>query len=374
MLPILRTARWIALAACIIATGLATLSYGQIAALKEAYKDDFLIGVALGGNVPEDYTRTELTVIKSHFNAVTPENCMKPRYIHPEEGQWDFAQADDLVRFAQANGLQVFGHSLVRRTQTGDWFFEDGGQKVSREKLLERLKAHIETMVGRYKGQIRGWDVVNEAIADGGKDDLRPTQWRTIIGDDYIIEAFRFAHAADPQCELQYNDCGIEAGVKRDRAIRLVKQLQQAGVPLTTVGIEGHWVLDKVPYADLETAIEEFRELGVKVAITELDISVVPRIAIGAGNSIKGVTSKPPLISDAILKRQADEYAKLFALFHKHRDAINRVTIWGLNDCRSWLTYWQPDYPLLFDEQCKPKPALQAVLDVVANRGNEFVR
>jgi len=295
---------------------------------------------------------------------------MKPMPLQPEEGRWEFGQADALVQFAQANGMSIFGHNLVWHNQTGPWMFQDNGKPVSREKLLERLKTHIDTVVGRYKGKIRGWDVVNEAIAEGGDTDLRATQWQKILGDDYIIEAFRIAHAADPQCELQYNDYNIELNPKRDRTVRLVKKLQQAGVPLTTVGIQGHWILDQVPYAELETAIQEFGTLGVKVAITELDLDVVPRRTAGADSAQHeddGVRKSTP-ISEAVLKRQAEQYAKLFALFHKHRDVVNRVTFWGLNDGRSWLNYWpreRVDHPLLFDRQSRPKPALQAVIDVV---------
>jgi endo-1,4-beta-xylanase len=365
---------------CLAAALVSTLTMVRVVqaespALKDAYKNDFLIGVALGGSVPDDYTAAELAVIRSHFNAVTPENCMKPGMIHPQEGTWEFAQPDALVQFAETNGLQVFGHNLVWHNQTADWFFEDDNRQVSREKLLQRLQAHIETIVGRYKGRIRGWDVVNEALAEGGAKDLRETRWQKIIGDDYIIQAYKFAHAADPSCELQYNDYNIESNPKRDRTVRLIKSMQQSGIPLATVGIQGHWMLDKVPFADIENAIDEFHKLGVKVAITELDLDVIPRQSAGADTTRReadGSKQSGP-ISAELLQRQAEQYAKLFSLFHKHRDAINRVTFWGLNDGRSWLNYWpreRTDHPLLFDRQCRPKPALQAVIDVVNKSAN----
>jgi endo-1,4-beta-xylanase len=297
---------------------------------------------------------------------------MKPGSIHPNENIWEFAQADALVKFAEANHMQVFGHNLLWHNQTGDWFFRKGDRQASRDELLERMKTHIETVVGRYKGKISGWDVVNEAIAEGGSDDLRRTAWLKGVGDDYIVQAFRFAHAADPDALLQYNDYNIELNPKRDRTIRLIKSLQSAGVPVAAVGIQGHWILDRVPYADIEKAIEEFRKLGVKVMITELDLDVVPRQATGADinqTERDGSKGSPP-ISDDIVRRQADQYAKLFEVFHRHRDAISRVTFWGLNDGRSWLNYWprqRADYPLLFDRQSRPKPAFHAVIDVVAS-------
>jgi endo-1,4-beta-xylanase len=296
---------------------------------------------------------------------------MKPGSIHPEEKTWDFAQADALVKFAEANHLQIFGHNLLWHNQTADWFFRNGDHAATREELLARLKNHIDTVVGRYKGKIRGWDVVNEAIAEGGADDLRPTAWLKGIGDDYIVKAFQFAHEADPDAELQYNDYNIESKPKRDRTIRLIKTLQSAGVPVAAVGIQGHWILDKVPYAEIETSINEFHKLGVKVMITELDLDVLPRQATGAdiNQTERDGTKGTPAISDEILKRQAQQYAKLFDLFHRHRDAVSRVTFWGLNDGRSWLNYWprqRTDFPLLFDRQSHPKPAFQAVIDVVA--------
>jgi endo-1,4-beta-xylanase len=340
--------------------------------LKDAYKPDFLIGVALGGTLPDDYTAAELALIKTQFNAITPENCMKPGSIHPQESTWEFAQADALVKFAEANHMQVFGHNLLWHNQTGDWFFRKGDRPASRDELLERMKTHIETVVGRYKGKISGWDVVNEAIAEGGSDDLRRTAWLKGVGDDYIVQAFQFARTADPDALLQYNDYNIESNPKRDRTIRLIKSLQSAGVPIAAVGIQGHWILDRIPYADIEKAIEEFQKLGVKVMITELDLDVLRRQATGADiNQTERDGSKgSPAISDDILRRQAEQYARLFEIFHRHRDAISRVTFWGLNDGRSWLNYWprqRTDYPLLFDRQSRPKPAFQAVIDVVAN-------
>ena len=151
-----------------------TVASDDTTALKETYKNDFLIGVALGGTLPDDYTAAELALIKTQFNAITPENCMKPGSIHPEEKTWDFAQADALVKFAEANHLQIFGHNLLWHNQTADWFFRNGDRAATREELLARLKNHIDTVVGRYKGKIRGWDVVNEAIAEGGADDFAP--------------------------------------------------------------------------------------------------------------------------------------------------------------------------------------------------------
>jgi endo-1,4-beta-xylanase len=343
--------------------------------LKDAYHDDFLIGVALGGTLPDDYSPTELAAIKSQFNAVTPENCMKPESVQPEEGQWDFKMADALVKFAEDNHMQIFGHNLVWDRQTPKWFFEDNGQPVSRDKALERMKTHIDTVMGRYKGKIRGWDVVNEAAARGGSqtDDLSNCPWRKAIGDDYVIKAYEFAHQADPNAELQYNDFEFEKGAKNQNVMHLVKQLLDAGIPLKAVGIQGHYKLNQIPFEGLEKTIGQIQAMGLKVMITELDIDITRIVDFGVEDQLKKTeeTSVPVQAINAALEKQAEQYAKLFELFDKHKDVITRVTFWGLDDSRSWLKYTPrgrkyPGIPLLFDDQCQPKPALQAIIDVVA--------
>jgi len=346
----------------------------QTPSLQQTYQNDFLIGVALGGTLPTDYSPAELAVIRGQFNAVTPENCMKAGLIHPRQDTWNFEQADALVRFAQENHMQIFGHTLVWHHETPDWFFQDNGQPASRQEVRARLKNHIQTLVGRYKGKIRGWDVVNEAISDKADEELRQTAWLDSLGEDYLIQAYRFAHEADPGAQLQYNDYGIESPPKRQKAIRLIKQLQAAGIPLAAVGIQGHWILDRVPFGDIDQAIDQFHALGVKVVISELDLDVLPRHGgaevnpTSADSSIATAATRP---LPEIFQRQAEQYARLFALFHKHRDAITRVTFWGLDDGRSWLNTYhhqrRTDYPLLFDRQSQPKPAFYAVIDVMAN-------
>jgi endo-1,4-beta-xylanase len=346
--------------------------------LKDAYKNDFLIGVALGGTLPDDYSPQELAVIKSQFNAVTPENCMKPESVQPEEGKWTFKMADALVKFAEDNQMQIFGHNLVWDRQTPSWFFKDNGQPVSREKALERMKTHIDTVMGRYKGKIRGWDVVNEAASRGGskEEDLSKSPWRTAIGDDYVIKAYQFAHEADPAAELQYNDFEFEVGAKHDNVLHIVKQLQDAGIPLAAVGIQGHYKLNSIPFEGLEKTINDLQSMGVKVMITELDLDATRLIDFGAEDQQHKAEdiSAPVQAVAATMQLQAEQYAKLFEIFNRHKDAITRVTFWGLDDARSWLKYSPkgrkyPGMPLLFDDECQAKPALEAVIEVLSKRG-----
>ena len=338
--------------------------------LKDAYKRDFLIGSALGS--PGSYSARELELITSQFDTATPEVCMKPRPIHPQENVWRFEQADAFVSFCEQHHIVPFGHTLVWHEDCPDWFFQDGDKPASRQLVLSRLKNHIRTILMRYKGRLRGFDVVNEAISDNPKDFFRKTKWLQSIGDDYVVQAFRFAQEADPTIDLQYNDYNIESEPKRSKAIKLIQDLQRHGIHVAAIGIQGHWSLDHVPYADIETAIAAFAHLGVKVMITELDMDVLPRKHTGAdaGRRETGRThvQAAPAPAD-VLKREADQYARLFTLFHKHRDVITRVTFWGIDDGRTWLNGWpypRYNHPLLFDRECHPKPAFFAVINVAS--------
>jgi endo-1,4-beta-xylanase len=343
----------------------------DLPSLKQTYANDFLIGVALGGILPTDINHRELNLIQSQFNAITPEYCMKASFIHPQENTWDFRQSDSLVNFAQANQMKIFGHTLVWHEDAPDWFFQDNGQPATRQKVLDRLKTHIQTEVTRYKGKIQGWDVVNEALADNGPDLLRKSPWRTAIGDDYVLQAYRFAHEADPNADLQYNDYDIESPPKRDKAIKLIQMLKANGIPIAAVGIQGHWQLDQIPFDDLDQSIDIYHAMGLKVMISELDLDVLPRRRHSdpAHPTTVPITQPTTRPLPELLETQANQYAKLFALFHKHRDAITRITFWGLDDQRSWLNYFRKnprtDYPLLFDRRSLPKPAFYAVINVM---------
>jgi endo-1,4-beta-xylanase len=353
------------LAAAALLGCVAVSARADIGSLKDSYHNDFLIGVALGGKLPDSYSPDEIQMIVAQFNAVTPENCMKPISVHPQENVWTFDQADALVAFAKAHQMTVYGHTLVWHSQSPEWFFEDGAGPASRELALQRLQTHIATEVGRYKGQIRAWDVVNEALSDNPKEYLRKTKWLATVGEDYIDQAFRMAHEADPDAELQYNDYNIESGAKHQNAMRLLRGMKERGVPVTCVGIQGHFLLDHMPFAEIESSIEDFQQLGLKVNFTEVDLDVLPRHTHGADVASREATTRPaaaltgPALDEA-LKRQADQYAKLFAILLKHKDAIERVTFWGADDGHSWLNTWpsrRENHALLFDRQFQPKPA-----------------
>jgi endo-1,4-beta-xylanase len=346
------------------------------ASLKTGYRDKFTIGVALGGNLPGDYSPEELTLVRAQFGCITPENCMKMQELQPREGQFDFRQADALVDFAQRNGMKVCGHTLLwaKDERTPGWIFIDGDKPASRERLLQRLRTHIQTVAGRYRGKIAYWDVVNEAL-DDGQVLIRPSQWEKLIGPDFMAKAFEYAREADPNAILIYNDYNTDLPSKREKMLRLLQDLKERKAPVHAVGLQGHWEIDHVPYQDIEQTLVAIKGMGLKVMITEMDIGVVPRGRWWAdGGKYREELSKydpyPKACPQELLDRQAQQYGELFRLFVKHADAIERVTFWDLHDGRSWLNAfpWKhAEYPLLFDRSCNPKPAFDAVL--AATRG-----
>jgi endo-1,4-beta-xylanase len=342
--------------------------------LKTAFKNDFLVGAALNPSQFCESNPVETGIVKEQFNSISPENVLKWEAVHPLPGQYDFTLADKYVDFGQANHMFIVGHTLVWHDQTPDWVFRDeSGKLVSREVLLARLREHIFTVVGRYKGKVGGWDVVNEALNDDGR--LRDSPWRKIIGDDFIQKAFEFAHEADPQAELYYNDYSLENKTKRAGAVRLMNKLQAQGVKISGIGLQGHYALDKPSLNQADATISEFEKLGLKVMITELDVNILPwpksnplDAEISTHYEMQaGLNPYAGGLPDNMQQQLAQRYADLFSVFLKHRDSITRVTFWGVTDGDSWQNNWpvrgRTSYPLLFDREGKPKPAFFSVLD-----------
>jgi endo-1,4-beta-xylanase len=250
---------------------------------------------------------------------------------------------------------------------------------VSRYTLLSRLRDHIHTVFGRYKGRIKGWYVVNEALNEDGT--LRRSPWLTIIGEDYLAKAFQWAHEADPSAELYYNDYSLENPPKRAGAIALIKKLQAQGVPIAAVGLQGHDKMDWPSVALQDSTITEFAATGVKVMITELDVDVLPAPGQyrGADISVSAelqdrLNPYKQVLPDSVQRALAQRYADLFGVFLKHRAHITRVTFWGVADGDSWLNNWpvrgRTSYPLLFDRNGRPKPAFDAVVRAAQGAAN----
>lgn len=344
--------------------------------LKDAFANYFKIGAALN---PGHFTATDDMGSKlaiRHFNSITPENDMKWERIHPRPDAglagYNFDAADRYVEFGEKHGMFIVGHCLVWHSQVPRWVFQDSeGKPLSRDALLQRMRDHIFTVVGRYKGRVNGWDVVNEALNEDGT--LRESPWFNIIGEDYIARAFEYAREADPKAELYYNDYNLDYEAKRKGAIDLVKKLQQQGIKITAVGSQSHDKMETPTIQQIDDTVKAFKELGVKVAITELDIDVLPAVTRQptADVSVRAqanAASNPYVagLPDEVQQALAKRYAEIFNVFLRHKDAITRVTFWGVTDRLSWLNNFpapgRTNYPLLFDREGKPKPAFDAVV------------
>jgi endo-1,4-beta-xylanase len=343
------------------------------AKLKDVFKKSFLIGAAINQNQFSERDARGVSIITTQFNSITPENVLKWESVHPQPGKYDFAGPDAYVAFGEKHRMFIIGHTLVWHNQTPRWVFQDDkGNEVDRETLLARMRDHIQTVVGRYKGRINGWDVVNEALNEDGT--LRQTAWMKIIGEDYLVKAFEFAHEADPGAELYYNDYSLENEPKRKGAIDLIRKLQARGVRIYAVGLQGHNKMDWPTVEQQEATITDFARLGIKVNITELDIDVLPPASQHRGADITlnvelqaKLNPYPTGLPDPVQRALAKRYADLFTVYVKHRDVIDRVTFWGVTDGDSWLNGWpvkgRTSYPLLFDRNGQPKPAFEAVLN-----------
>ncbi len=351
----------------------------QETGLKDIFQNSFRIGVALNRDQIMGKEPETLGIIAKHFNSVTPENILKWEEVHPEPDRYDFEAADRYVDLGEKYNLQIIGHCLVWFFQTPEWVFQDDqGKPLGREALLERMRDHIFTVMGRYKGRIHGWDVVNEAIMQDGS--LRKCGWLDIIGEDYLVKAFEYAREADPDAELYYNEYDTEHKAKRETLIRLIQKMQAEGIRIDGIGTQGHWFLDYPTLAEVEQAIVEISKLNVPQMITELDVSVLPFYPVDSKivdiSSFDSATQKkynpyPDGLPDTVQKELAKRYAELFAVFMRHRDDISRVTFWAVHDKQSWRSYLpirgRVDYPMLFDHQCQPKQALDAIIKMVQN-------
>lgn len=345
----------------------------NITSLKDVFQDHFLIGVALNSDQVLEKDKITSEIVKKHFNTITSENDLKWESIHPLPDKYNFEAADRFVEFGEKNNMFIIGHTLVWHAQTPRWVFQDSsGKSVDREILLNQMKDHIRTVVGRYKGKVKGWDVVNEALNDDGS--LKQSQWMKIIGEDYLLKAFEYAHETDPDAELYYNDYSLENEPKRKGAIALIKKLQSQGIKIAGVGLQGHYKMDWPTSAQLDSTIKDFAVLGIKIMITELDIDVLPYKNISAEVTLR-MEMKDEFdpykngLPDSMQNSLAERYSDLFKVLVQNKNTVDRVTFWGVTDKESWLNYWpirgRTNYPLLFDREGKEKPAYEAVINLV---------
>lgn len=344
--------------------------------LKHAFQDKFFIGTALNTNQIFQQNEEETALIKHEFNSIVAENCMKGENIHPEEDRYYWEEADAFVAFGEKNNMFIIGHTLMWHSQAPPWLFiDENGNDVSKEILLQRMEVHIKTVVGRYKGRIHGWDVVNEAVADDGS--MRNSKFYKILGEDWMEYAFRWAHEADPDAELYYNDYSMSNPAKRNKVIEKVKEMQAKGIQVDGIGMQGHLNLDSPTINAFEESLVKFAELG-KVMITELDITVLPWPEGGTSADIslnyemeEKYNPYGDHLPDSVSTALNNRFIDLFELFNKHHQKIQRVTFWGVADHHSWRNDWpikgRTDFPLLFNRDLSPKKAYQKIIEI----GNE---
>ena len=345
--------------------------------LKDSMKGKFLIGTAMNTSQISGRDSIAINLIQKHFNSIVAENIMKSEVIQPVEGEFDFTLSDQFVKFGQDNNMFIVGHTLIWHSQVPKWFFVDeNGKDIGPEVLKERMKKHIQTVVSRYKGKVHGWDVVNEAIEDDGS--WRKSKFYQILGEDFIRLAFEYAHEADPNAELYYNDYNMAVQKKRDAVIAMVNNLKAQGVKIDGIGMQGHLLMDFPSVEEFEKSIEALGATGAKVMITELDLSILPNPFSKASADISNTADyqekmnpyKNGVPSDKMIEWE-NKYLDFFKVFFRHSDKISRVTLWGLTDKDSWKNNFpirgRTDYPLFFDRNYQPKPIVKKIMGINPN-------
>jgi endo-1,4-beta-xylanase len=362
--------------------------------LKEVFQDRFLVGTAINRSVAagtasrwrsQEQLDADIALVCKQFNQVTAENEMKWERIHPRQGEdgYNFDAADAFVQFGVGKGMVLVGHTLVWHAQTPDWVFAGtnpppesarfgprvyNGPRASREELLQRMRDHISTVVGRYKGKIKVWDVVNEAIADNGTEVLRNSLWHQIIGPDFIAKAFEYAHEADPDAVLRYNDYGLENPTKRRKLVTLIKSLQDQGVPVMAIGTQAHLNVSSASFQSMDQALTEMESLGLPIHVTELDVNSAQG---GQRNTRADIANNSSATAGGLVdeadQRLTQAYEGIFRAFLKHQASVEMITFWGPNDANSWR---RQGTPLLFDVNGLPKPAFDAVIRLAAETGS----
>jgi endo-1,4-beta-xylanase len=365
-----------AIIAIIVLPNLYTMAQNSLA---EATQGKFLFGVAVNMQQVNDVNAKESELIAKEFNSIVAENCMKPLPIHPEENKFVWTDADKFVAFGEKNKQVITGHCLIWHSQTSRWFFVDeSGKDVTPEVLKERMRQHIITIVGRYKGRVKGWDVVNEAFEDNGT--YRNSKFYQILGKDFIKYAFRFAHEADPNAELYYNDYNVETPAKCDAIVELVKELKAAGCRIDAVGSQAHMNMENPSIDATEACFKKLKAAGVKILVTEWDISILPSPYTGANISTRFNYSKEmdpyrEAVPDSVQQRWNKRVLDMFELFLKYNDVVDRVTVWGLNDSISWLNNFpirgRKDYPVFFDRNNQPKGVVDEMIKMAKKYKSE---
>ncbi|ACU08176.1 Endo-1,4-beta-xylanase A precursor [Flavobacteriaceae bacterium 3519-10] len=357
----------------LVSCGVTQKSVSTEASLKDAFEDRFYIGTALNLNHIHGADTKGIDIVEKHFSSIVAENCMKSMFLQPQEGQFFFDDADKFVAFGEKNNQFIIGHTLIWHSQAPDWFFTDkDGNNVSAEVMKQRLKSHINTVVSRYKGRIQGWDVVNEAILEDGS--YRKSKFYEILGEEFIPLAFQYAREADPEAELYYNDYNEWYPKKIETVTKLINDLRSSGIRIDGIGLQGHVGLDTPSIEEYEKTIVAYKNAGIKVSVTELEISALPspwgtsaNVADTVGYEAKMNPYTTGLPAE-VQSRWEQRYIDFFSLFKKYQETVQRVTFWGVADGDSWKNDFpivgRTDYPLLFDRNYQAKPVVKKLVEL----------
>lgn len=321
--------------------------------LKDTFREQFRMGCSLSGR---NLSLEQQQLIKQEFNSVTCENAMKPASVHPAPGVWHWEQADRIANFCRENHIPMRGHCLVWHNQFSDWMLYDkDGNFVDKEIFYERLREHIHTVVDRYKDIVYAWDVVNEAIADGGECPYRQSKLYRLCGEEFIAKAFQFAREADPKALLFYNDYNECNPLKRDRIFSMVLWMKTCGVPIDGIGMQGHYNVFGPSAQELEQALEKYAMLVDHIHLTEVDVRASEEMGGALHFKKEGIN-----LGDTIRAMHRDQYERIFTVLQRWSAKIDCVCFWNLHDGCSWLG--EKNYPLLFDAHLQRKPAYEAVV------------
>ncbi len=344
----------------------------QPVTVKDHFKDDFLIGAAIPVRHVNGLDPKADSIVSLHFNSIVAENCMKHEEIQPEEGKFLWEDADKFVKYGEDRNMAIIGHALVWHSQLAPWFaIDEEGNLVSPDVLKERMKTHIFSVVGRYKGRIKGWDVVNEAIEDDGS--YRKSPFYQILGEEYIPIAFEYAHEADPDAELYINDFSMFLPAKREAYVKIVEDLKKRNLRIDGIGMQSHIGMDYPVLDEYEKSIVDFGKTGCHVMITELDMSALPTLHRSANISERRMPTREEMekmmekynpytsgLPTEVSESWNNRMDSVLNLYKKHSDVISRVTWWGTQDGMSWKNNFpipgRTDYPLLFDREYNMKP------------------
>lgn len=346
----------------------------ETVAMKDHFKNDFLVGCAIPTSQLNGKDSKADSVVSLHFNSIVAENCMKNEKLQPREGVFVWDDADKFVKYGEDRGMTIVGHTLIWHSQLAPWFaYDSEGKYVSPDVLKERMRTYIHTVVGRYKGRVKCWEVVNEAIEDNGS--YRKTPFYEILGEEYIPLAFQYAHEADPEAELYINDFSMFMPGKRDAYVKIVNALKEKGLRIDAVGMQSHIGMDYPDFKEYEKSIEAFGATGCKVMITELEMSALPTVQWGANISDNvELKEKYNPYTDGLPENVSEEWnnrmATVLDIYKRHADIISRVTWWGTQDGMSWKNnfpmHGRTDYPLLFDRNYNLKPFM--VKELASNK------